>query len=571
MSKELDKLIEQTLKEEMNIKLPTYTKDAEAGKTAAVANYVDSLNTTFKIDNSAYSASGAKNPGDSKKYIELIRKQAAEGVFDFKDLQSITTISGSPEIGSRAVNLNSTWIKPVVVATSANNRLLMQIFLTSGWDGMTKEEKERFELLFFHFDNFGFLMNVPAFIPIHKTVYQNLKQQYDVGSGQIYKTPINVGTQEDPSITSPDLQTGLADKAKMKPKEKVVFDTFFELVGSGKGLSDRLKALNDFTALLVEGGENISTLLFPANMPLADKSRKFIVFTTVMDIFNNFSRNIDHGAGAYYFESFLAYLAGGQAGGKELGAGRGMGEADFLKADGSKGSAKFFQGGSEMSQSWKNFVPGYPVEYVVGWKYDQDDKPTSDIEKLYKIKLISFTIGAAVVNDQRVLQINGESLSLPQMKDSIVDGNVVLTSTAIKNGWKQLGDFIMPQTNSQSLTKLVRTTADKIDKDVGLAYRRFEEVLKGLRTMKSEIQQYSADRDINKAEKAVATADNFRGTVGKLAASYGQQLPTSTIPEGSLHDDPSISSLTGGPSRWQESKSPLDQLIETIAKQNLLK
>jgi hypothetical protein len=101
-----------------------------------------------------------------------------------------------------------------------------------------------------------------------------------------------------------------------------------------------------------------------------------------LDYFVAFTKEIDSGSGAYFFESFLAYLAGGVSAGKVSGIAGGMGETDFFKGDGSKGSAKFLQRGDKVTQSAKSFGIGQTVEYVVAYKRGEFTQGTVDRMKL---------------------------------------------------------------------------------------------------------------------------------------------------------------------------------------------
>ena len=509
MSKELDKLIEKVLNEKLNIQFDS-TKGFE------------DVRTKLGVDKKDLPYKKSKNPKSP------VYKVDPSDTFNYDDTQAIS-VDGEGRIKN-----------------TGDNKSLLQVFLgTTVWNQMDEDEQEQFTNDYLILKNYGILKTVSNFFKHHKEKYEELTNLYKRANPN---TPIAQTAVPDPSVTAQTIQTGLADKKQLKQEEKDIFDQFFAL-NKATTLSDRLKALTNFSLLISspaqKGAEKqkIKTILqgnatgTGGQVDLPTLTRNFIVNTSVLDIFNNFAKNIDHGAGAYYFEGFLAYMSAGQAGGKEMGAAGGMGVADFIKADGSKGSAKFLKPTTAITQSWKNFIDGDPVEYIIAQKFDAEGGDISDIEKLYRIELYSLTVEAV---DPTKVKLNGKEYNVQEY----LSGDSIDLKVAQKL-WTSLGNFYMPQTNQKTLAAFLKEGAGFIDKAVDKGFEEFKKVMDDLKFIKSKTLSYSSTGTAATAKDALDRIPDYQTNLKALGTSYGQNL--------------------------EESKTSLDNLIEAIIKQKLLK
>ena len=394
--------------------------------------------------------------------------------------------------------------------SAAKNVTLMNIFCADTvWAAMDEDEKKNFEEEYFKVENFGVLNRTENFIKNFNATYVKLANQV--------KKPDAVKQKEkpDPSLTSSTIQTGMTDKAQITPDQKALLGSFFAM-NNANDLQSRMKALTDFSQLIAKKEGTLKQAFLDQQTEgdqtnIGNVSRNFIVNASVMDIFNNFAKNIDSGAGAYYFEAFLALMSGGKSGGKESGVAGGMGEADFITASGGKGSAKYLAQGSDVEQSWKNFVPGQPVEYIIAYKADEQNRPTSDIEALYKIVL--YRVLVENVNGQQV-KINGEEKGV-----SAVVNNGTLNLQQFLSG-AEIGDFILPQTDKKSVTDFLKDGGEFVNKEVGKALEYFANIMKSLKDMKSKTITFSSSGKPGDAEAALKEVPNFQENISKLQTSY---------------------------------------------------
>ena len=232
-------------------------------------------------------------------------------------------------------------------------------------------------------------------------------------------------------------------------------------------------------------------------------------------------------AGAYTFEAFCAYLAGGVSGGKVAGLGGKMGATDFSFADGSKGSAKYLANKDTFSQSAKDFVVGEGVTYIFASKRGEDtDTTTSDPGKIYSIQMYVGTVVRTDEADRRKIKINGAA-SIQSDPDNYTFKASDFTDAGILYLRTSDGDVITD--NLQSLSK-------KIDNDKGEFFKLFKDTMADLFSAKDSIEIYAnkgTTLDGVKASGKLKSADlnfgKFRTAMQKPPKPVTEQKITSNF------------------------------------------
>lgn len=479
--KELKDLLEVALNEKLSLDIGDDYK-------------ITPMKTAFGLQGAKF-VPGGQSASDVKKR-QALDKGDPKGKFTIADAAGFSkNAAGDLNSGSSA---------------GIQNVTLMNIFCADKvWNAMDIDEQKEFTEKYFKVENFGVLNRVENFINNFNSTYLKLASQVEKPG------PVTQKVKPDPSLTSSTIQTGMTDKYQITADQKALLDSFFAM-NNANDLQSRMKALTDFSQLIAKKDKDLKQTFLDKQTEgdqtnIGDVSRNFIVNASVMDIFNNFAKNIDSGAGAYYFEAFLALMSGGKSGGKESGVAGGMGEADFITASGGKGSAKYLAKGSDVEQSWKNFVPGQPVEYIIAYKVDQQNRPTSDIEALYKIVL--YRVLVENVNGQQV-KINDDIKSV-----SDVVKNGTLSIKQFLSG-AEIGDFILPQTADKSVTDFLKNGGDFVNEEVGKALEYFANIMKSLKDMKSKTVTFSSSGKSADAEAALREVPNFQKNIGKLQTSY---------------------------------------------------
>ena len=293
------------------------------------------------------------------------------------------------------------------------------------------------------------------------------------------------------TITDPTMITGLSDSGQALPAQFNMFQKFFEYNGapaSGTGgsspedLKKRLEALTKFSADLKD-----KVLTEDDDSSEIKTPEHFLTNLLMLEYFNRFAIEMDHGSGAYVFETFLAYLAGGKSAGKTKGATGGMGVVDFYFGDGSLGSAKYLQKGTTVSNKADNFTEGVPVRYIVANKTDASGERTSDIEELYEIKIYSF--------DVELVQRSPKVLFKYYNSKGETQGEPGVTEFKSHMG-DPVGSMFFPRTPNKTLEMGYQKMAADLGDQIKSSFAAFEKVFDNLKLAKEKITNFSTNADV---------------------------------------------------------------------------
>jgi hypothetical protein len=310
----------------------------------------------------------------------------------------------------------------------------------------------------------------------------------------------NIGMQNqdtsDPNNAVGAIQLGIGTAMKEFFKGKTTFKS-------------RIDALNTFTKSIVKNG----TL---PNLGM----KELIQATLISDFLSTIVTEMDSGAGAYNFEMFLAAIAGGSVTGKAedvpTNEAKGkMGAIDFVTADGSLGSAKYYGKISSLTQAIGGFdnKKGKTTLYVIAIKKDSINAntdgtgTTSDPTKIQALDIYLVSIMPTVDEPKEKakhfeVKINGEAagnghFSSGSLVVSASDANSIAKAKPIRL-------FITGGPNrtlKKQLSELTKNDSTNIEK----AYQRFQALFANLTAANQNAQAYASDGDKAKGEKAMLT------------------------------------------------------------------
>jgi hypothetical protein len=356
-------------------------------------------------------------------------------------------------------------------------------------------------------------------------------------------------TDAQATITEPSFQTQRAERATPSMSEFAIFNNF-----RGADLNATIRRLTDFS-LAVLGPEKVNEEVEQESPSPVDKAQKLLTDVMVMDYLITFAKEIDHGAGAYFFEAFLAFLAGGQAGGKAKGAAGGMGESDFVKKDGKKGSAKYLAKGTDVEQAAKSFLRDDPVEYIVAYKVDSSGKAVSDPDKLYALNISNFFVEKLEEFDE-----NGQAnfkisnFKKKEIKTLKVSRNesISMKKYVLQTG---IGTLYLAKLDDEDLKPYrenIVAYADTLEDVSQRAFEAFEALSKQLNVAREKSKIYATGLKDKRKQKQTGTD----ALDAMTAAKDGQEKLIN------IFENPS-------PAVTQESKlSDLDKLILEVLKEN---
>ena len=411
--------------------------------------------------------------------------------------------------------------------------------------------------------------------------YAAIKQAYIEHSQASLKPSQNVerGGLERKTITAPEISTLGIEGGQMLETQFKMFEQF---AGSRTGstpretLALRIKDITDFT-------ESLSQKLTNEEKEEEKKPKEgyidFLNKTMVLDYFNKMALELDSMSGAYTFEAFCAYLAGGISGGKTPGLTGKMGATDFSFADGSKGSAKYLQSKTGFKQSTKDFVQGESITYVFASKRDVEGGGVSDPGSIYSIEMYVVELklqshrttagtGSKDDYDQFIVNDTGEPVNI-----FIKDGSYNFTL-------EQLGK--PPPVGTLKLRvsdeKLITDGLEELGKDIGdktgKFIKLFKETMQSLLAAKDGIEVYSntgdVERGINAAGKLEEAGQKFTEFVNIVEGDEVFGTP-SVEPTETQTEVPAAEEQATEKPAVQESKKITSKFLKKIIEESFKK
>ena len=358
-------------------------------------------------------------------------------------------------------------------------------------------------------------------------------------------------------ITNAKMQTGTP---AMSPALKNVFD-FLQI--QDDTLFGRIKKLSEFSDNLLQASKNDNAAKqYLENLGLL----KFTQFAMAMDYLNTVSKNIDSGSGAYFFETFLAALAGGNVAGKEKTGSGGQGGADFTFGNNSnaRGSSKFLKETSKSSQSPKGFERQEFVHYVVARKVldsgDPAEKASSlDVDQILGFK-IYYTI-LQVIKPKTIFQLYTlDGSNNPQkLGDTIYrqegSSDPIITQ---QKGQGFLSELKIVSVKGEQFKKVLETAVGNLEGNFKNAFNKFKKTFDTVTAAKESIGSYASTGEQAAGNDAIDKLLEYQTAMKSLFTDFDE------LKDGG-YEAPDSQRLK----KLGESKlSELDKLILEVLKEN---
>ena len=315
----------------------------------------------------------------------------------------------------------------------------------------------------------------------------------------------NIGMQNsdtsNPNNAVGEIQLGIGTAMKEFFKDKTTFKS-------------RIDALNTFTESIIKTGTLPSLGM-----------KELIQATLISDFLSTIVTEMDSGSGAYNFEMFLAAIAGGSVTGKAedvaTNEAKGqMGAIDFVTADGSLGSAKYYGTATGLNQAIGGFdnKKGKTTLYVIAIKRNsvtaaQGGKDTTSDPALIQaldIYLVSImpTVDEPKEDSKHFkVKINGEDAGEGKFNSSgklIVSASDDNSIAARNTNATPIRLFITGGPN-KTLKKQLDQLTKQESTDIQKAYQRFQALFANLTAANQNAQAYASDGDKAKGEEAMST------------------------------------------------------------------
>lgn len=349
-----------------------------------------------------------------------------------------------------------------------------------------------------------------ADLPVHKSAWARYfrDQHDDVDKEKLAA----LGTQKQselPADEQPFSQPSMyTQKAASGKFGGAILQSFNMLFGGASTLKERVEMLNKASAAAM-GVDNKSI-----QSVVGADLRKQLNLAICLDYINAFAKNMDHGAGAYFFEAFVALITSGKVEGKAMG-----GEDQIMVTTGGKelsGSTKYL-GSKKSEQATSTFPKSTPVSYVVAYKKDHTGSGTtggiSDPDKIVAMDLYVFTVTLTDDTDENGVSAQGNGKAKLIAKDASgrytqIELNVAdEVPTATLYLAKEKGG-----TFKESLENQINTNDKQMQNSFKLMRQYFQETYKANTLAKKYL---SADKPKDakdagtKSLKAMTDADGF--------------------------------------------------------------
>ena len=360
-------------------------------------------------------------------------------------------------------------------------------------------------------------------------------------------------------ITNAKMQTS---DPSMSPALKNVFD-FLQI--QGQTLSQRILKLSEFSDNLQNAAKNDDA----AKKYLQDLGLlKFTQFTMAMDYLNTISKNVDSGSGAYFFETFLAALAGGNVAGKETTDEGGQGGADFTFGNNpnARGSSKFLKKGSKSSQSPKGFERKEFVHYVVARKVlDQGTGPSAPAPSSLDVdQIVGFDIHymvLQVIRPKTLFQLYSldKSNSLAKVGDTIYRDEGSSKPIITQSGQKgYIGTLKITSVYQEQFKKVLETAVGNLEKNFGNAFEKFKKTFDTVAAAKESIGSYASKGEQAAGNDAIDKLLAYQTAMKSLFTDFDE------LKDGGYEAPDSEKVKKLGESKLSE----LDKLILEVLKEN---
>ena len=365
----------------------------------------------------------------------------------------------------------------------------------------------------------------------------------------------SIQTQDDPqSVFQFDISNaGMQDSTPtMSPALKNVFDTI--------GLYDdtlfgRIKKISDFSDNLIKA----STDSTAADTLRSKGLLEFTRYVMVLDYLNTISKNVDAGAGAYLFETFLAALAGGNVAGKEQTGGGKMGGADFTFGNNpyARGSSKYLKSTSAASQAASGFEKREFVHYVVAIKVlDQGKAPKEssiDVEQILGFN-IYYPILEVVKPKKQFQLYKAVGKGVEAVGDAIKTTDRV---TLPRTNDYFIGQLKLVSVNGQKFRDVLDKAVNQIGGEFETAFKEFQSAFDSVAEAKESVGLYSTSGKQKDGDKAIEDLIAYKAAL----KSVFEKLAT-LDPQGRQYQAPTDTS------KLDENKmTELDLMVENMVKQ----
>ena len=357
---------------------------------------------------------------------------------------------------------------------------------------------------------------------------------YQAKKDAIAATAARQTTVSSPRIGSPQAATrGIYSRDQLAVLNRVMRST-------NKNISDRIKKISEVSKKYFDAaqtGANIRTI------------SPSVILSEIMllDLLSFIVKDVDAGAGAYLFEYFLAYLAGGEVKGKDPNSDSGqMGATDFTDGVGNLGSAKYYKTGSDITQAISGFDIPSTTTYIVALKKQGEEqrgkksRGASDPDRIIGLDIYVFDV---VSSADGSFKVSGKDVPTTPNGKKLVFDSILKDVVAIP--------LYIAEVYTQTFREMIGKSIQQTNKNVQDAFAQMQKFYDSMNQAEEESRVYIAEGDVSIGIKVL----------DELEASEGYFKALSDIISGT--------GAVRQPTPANENKlGQLDKLILEVLKNN---
>jgi len=291
------------------------------------------------------------------------------------------------------------------------------------------------------------------------------------------------------------------------------------------------------------------------------KSSDLLATVMFLDYITTLVREIDSGAAAYQFESFLAMLSGGRVKGKAKTEAGKMGATDFETNTGVQGSAKYLKDVnlSSVTQAANGFEKDTPYIYIIAHKVDSAGGGMSDPRQIASVNIYMLTIITPDLTNFIIRNSNGDYIYRKVKGDGKIQLGGIGKALVDPLTLHLQGD----QTNANSLSKqLSKNIQDKLGKKNRAAVTAYKKISENSYTADEKLKAYMVSGKVGAGNAALKAMMQMELGISELTTAFtrakepGESKYTQQIKKG----------IDGNNLKENKTKSlkELDKLIEHV-------
>jgi hypothetical protein len=329
-------------------------------------------------------------------------------------------------------------------------------------------------------------------------------------------------TVSSPRIGSPQAATrGIYSRDQLAVLNRVMRST-------NKNISDRINKISEISKKYFEAAQT------GANIRTRSPS---VVLSEIMllDLLSFIAKDVDAGAGAYLFEYFLAYLAGGEVKGKDPNSDSGqMGATDFTDGAGNLGSAKYYKTGDKITQAITGFDVPSTTTYIVALKKQGEEqrgkksRGASDPDRIIGLDIYVFDV---VSSADGSFKVSGKDVPTTSNRKKLVFDSILKDVVPIP--------LYIAEVYTQTFREMIGKSIQQTNENIQDAFSQMQKFYDSMSQAEEDSRVYIAEGDVSigiKVLDELEASERYFKALSDIISAPGEVRQPAPTNESKLHE-----------------------------------